>query len=120
MLQISIDWPYFLGIMGSLVLIAWYSNSRFTALETSMGWVKDTLHDLKVGAENTSSPTVVSPIAGEEVSHQIECGCSVKRLLMAQSKAPRGKGGFAVYRAVGTELIIHYLKNPQIMIRCGQ
>lgn len=36
---IHIDWPYFLGIIGALLGIAWYSSSRFTALETSMQWV---------------------------------------------------------------------------------
>jgi hypothetical protein len=56
MLSISIGWPYFLGLMGSLILIAWYSNGRFTALETSMDWVKEILKDLKTGADNASNP----------------------------------------------------------------
>ena len=55
-LTINIGWEYFLGIMAALIAVAWYSNGRFTALETSMKWVKDALHDLKVGADNTSGP----------------------------------------------------------------
>lgn len=43
---INIGWEYFLGIMGSLILIAWYSNGRFMALETSMEWVKKSLDNL--------------------------------------------------------------------------
>lgn len=31
---IDIGWEYFLGIMVSLILIAWYSNGRFTKVET--------------------------------------------------------------------------------------
>jgi hypothetical protein len=57
MLNIQITWVYFLGIMGALILVAWYSNGRFTALEISMTWLKENLNDLKVGAENSSSPT---------------------------------------------------------------
>lgn len=56
MLTISIEWPYFLGIVGTLILMAWYSSARFTALETSMEWVKEILKDLKTGADNAANP----------------------------------------------------------------
>ncbi len=55
-MTINIEWEYFLGIMVALIAIAWYSNGRFTALETSMKWVKETLHDLKVASDNTPNP----------------------------------------------------------------
>lgn len=55
-MDIHIGWEYFLGIMGGLILIAHYSNGRFTALETSMTWVKDILKDLKTGADNATNP----------------------------------------------------------------
>lgn len=42
--------------MGGLVAVAWYSSSRFTALETSMKWLKESLHDLKVSTDNASNP----------------------------------------------------------------
>jgi len=61
-LVINISWEYFLGIIAGLILIAWYSSSRFTALETSMQWVKDTLHDLQVSTDNASS---VAPAFGQ-------------------------------------------------------
>ena len=56
-LTIEIGWEWALGIVGLLILIAWKGSARFTALETSMQWVKDTLHDLKVSAENATAPT---------------------------------------------------------------
>src|SRR3990167_5590891 len=56
-MTINIGWEYFLGIMFGLILVAHYSSGRFTALETSMKWVKDILHDLKVGTENSNSPS---------------------------------------------------------------
>jgi hypothetical protein len=52
---INISWEYFLGIMGALLGIAWYSNGRFTKLETSMGWVKETLKELKTASDNDSA-----------------------------------------------------------------
>lgn len=61
-LTIQISWEYFLGIMAALIAVGWYSSGRFTALETSMQWVKDTLHDLKVGTENSNAS---APAFGE-------------------------------------------------------
>lgn len=40
-ITVHIGWEYFLGLLGALVAVAWYSNGRFTALETSMDWVKN-------------------------------------------------------------------------------
>ena len=51
---IAVSWEYFLGIFGALIIFAWYANGRFTKLETSMEWVKDTLKDIKIDAENKS------------------------------------------------------------------
>ncbi len=56
MLNITIGWEWALGIFGALILIAWKGSARFTALETSMDWVKDTLKDLKTGADNAANP----------------------------------------------------------------
>jgi len=63
-LNINISWEWALGIVGTLIFIAWQGSKRFTALETSMEWVKETLHDLKTGADNTANPayTVHSPV----------------------------------------------------------
>jgi len=52
MIDITIDWEWALGIVGSLILIAWKGSARLSALETSMEWVKSTLNDLKVAVDN--------------------------------------------------------------------
>jgi hypothetical protein len=51
-LVINISWEYFLGIMGGLIAIAYYTNGRFTALETTDAWLKELLTDLLLNAEN--------------------------------------------------------------------
>lgn len=55
-MTIIIDGPYFIGIFAGFVTIAWYTSARFTALETSMQWVKDILNDLKIGSDNAARP----------------------------------------------------------------
>lgn len=51
-LVISISWEYFLGVMGSLIAIAYYTNGRFTALETTVEWLKETVNELSLDSEN--------------------------------------------------------------------
>src|ERR1700719_449359 len=51
-LVIGISWEYFLGIMGSLIALAYYANGRFTGLETDVGWLKDAISELVINAEN--------------------------------------------------------------------
>jgi hypothetical protein len=51
-LAINISWEFFLGLLGSLIAIAYYSNGRFTALETDVGWLKETISELLISAEN--------------------------------------------------------------------
>ncbi len=50
-LTITISWEYALGIFGFLIggpsIVAWYASARFTKLETSMEWVRDTVEDIK-------------------------------------------------------------------------
>ncbi|MDA9473447.1 hypothetical protein XI03_02740 [Bradyrhizobium sp. CCBAU 65884] len=52
---VHIGWEYFVGILGALLAIAWYSNGRFTALETSMDWVKNMLLDLKKSIDDANA-----------------------------------------------------------------
>lgn len=52
---VHIGWEYFLGILGALLAIAWYSNGRVTALETSMEWVKNMLLDLKKSIDDANA-----------------------------------------------------------------
>ncbi len=37
---IKINWAYFLGIIGTLIVFAWYSSGRFTKIETNLEWLK--------------------------------------------------------------------------------
>ncbi|WP_456840709.1 hypothetical protein [Bradyrhizobium sp. USDA 4486] len=44
--------------MSALIAMAWYSNGRFTALETSMDWVKNMLVDLKRSIDDANAGQV--------------------------------------------------------------
>ena len=64
---IKINWIYFLGIIGALIVVAYYSGSRFSKIETDVGWIKDILKGLKidignrdVGAFQKNSPVELS------------------------------------------------------------
>ena len=54
-MTINISWEYFLGIVAFLIGMAWYSGSRFSAIETSIQWLKDTVNELKTSFDNASS-----------------------------------------------------------------
>lgn len=54
MITINVGWEWALGIFGLLILIAWKGSARFTSLETSMNWVKQTLTELKIAIQNES------------------------------------------------------------------
>jgi hypothetical protein len=54
-LVINLSWEYFLGVMGALIGIAYYTNGRFTGLETDVGWLKDTIGELAINAENVTA-----------------------------------------------------------------
>ena len=71
-INITIDWVYFLGIMGVLLLIAWNASGKFSKLETDMtwvkkdmGWIKKTLNELKLGNDNKSTSAFMahSPVS---------------------------------------------------------
>jgi hypothetical protein len=51
-IAINIDWQYFLGIVGSLIALAYYAQGRFTSLETDVTWLKETISELTIRAEN--------------------------------------------------------------------
>jgi len=53
-LIIYINWEYFLGVVGTLVAIAYYANGRFTRLETSVEWLKEALRGFTIASENAS------------------------------------------------------------------
>jgi hypothetical protein len=51
-ITIYIDWPYFLGIVGTLIAIAYYANGRFTKIETTVEWLKETLLEIRSTLED--------------------------------------------------------------------
>lgn len=48
------------GIFGGLLKISSNAGSRFTALETNMQWVKETLQELKTASDNERNPAYAS------------------------------------------------------------
>ena len=64
-LTIYVDWQYFLGIIGALIGLAYYANGRFTKIETSMEWLKETVLSIKICSENRTNKVfdADSPIA---------------------------------------------------------
>jgi hypothetical protein len=68
-LIIKIDWPYFLGIMGSLIAIAWYSSGRFTRTETFLEDVKDRLTTMegKINGTFQSLSPISLTVKGENL-----------------------------------------------------
>ncbi|MCK1740218.1 hypothetical protein IVA80_04915, partial [Bradyrhizobium sp. 139] len=40
MLTININWEYFLATVGTLIVLAYYANGRFTKLEKNVEWLK--------------------------------------------------------------------------------
>lgn len=72
-LVISIDWPYFLGMLGSLIAIAYFANGRFTALETTTGWLKEMVTELLLDSENrrTRVYEANSPISLTPTGYQL-------------------------------------------------
>jgi hypothetical protein len=51
-ITIYIDWAYFLGIVGTLIGIAYYANGRFTKIETTVEWLKEILLEIKKHLDN--------------------------------------------------------------------
>jgi len=74
-LTIYINWEYFLGIIGALIAIAYYTNGRFTRIETSLEWINEALWELKINSDNrlaqlfSSGSPVSLTRAGKRVLH---------------------------------------------------
>ena len=51
-ITIYVDWAYFLGIVGTLIGIAYYANGRFTKIETTVEWLKEILLEIKKQLDN--------------------------------------------------------------------
>ena len=53
---IYINWEYFLGLLGTIIGLAYYANGRLTKVETSLEWLKDAVRELRVKMEQRSAP----------------------------------------------------------------
>lgn len=51
-LVIKIDWIWFLGIIGTLITIAFIAGGKFSKLETSISWIKETVTKLEGRMDN--------------------------------------------------------------------
>jgi hypothetical protein len=56
-ITIYVDWTYFLGIVGTLIGIAYYANGRFTKIETTVEWLKEILLEIKERREDGKQQT---------------------------------------------------------------
>lgn len=54
-LIIYINWEYFIGVLGTLIAIAYYGSGRFTRIETSIEWLMDAVRGLKINSENSAT-----------------------------------------------------------------
>jgi hypothetical protein len=52
---IYINWEYFLGLVGTLIVIAYYASGRFARLDTSVEWLKETVSGLQIAFENRAT-----------------------------------------------------------------
>jgi hypothetical protein len=74
-ITIYVDWAYFLGIVGTLIGIAYYANGRFTKIETTVDWLKETLLEIKTRLEQGTGQhegdlsSRVSPLRGSAKRH---------------------------------------------------
>jgi hypothetical protein len=73
MLTIYISWEYFLGIIGTLIALAYYANGRLTRIETNFDWLADSLRDLTIKTENASARAfeIGSPISLTATGEQL-------------------------------------------------
>ncbi len=52
-ISIVISWPYALGIIGTLIALAWYAGGRFSRIETSIEWLRMMMNEVKHDIEHS-------------------------------------------------------------------
>jgi len=85
---ITISWEYFLGVMGALIGIAYYSNGRFTAVETDIGWLKEMISELSIKAENVSAKLFKndSPVSLTSTGYHALARCGLRSFIDAHRR----------------------------------
>jgi hypothetical protein len=69
-ITIYVDWAYFLGIVGTLIGIAYYANGRFTRIETTIEWLKEILLEIKSGLEDGRGQRQANPHSRDSSPHK--------------------------------------------------
>ena len=87
-LFINISWEYFLGIIGTLIGLAYYASSRFTALETDIGWLKEIISELSIKAENVTAKLFKngSPVSLTSTGYHILARCGLRSFVDANRR----------------------------------
>jgi hypothetical protein len=85
---INISWEYFLGVTGSLIVLAYYANGRFTALETDVGWLKEMLSELSIRAENATAKLFKngSPVSLTSTGYHVLARCGLRSFVDAHRR----------------------------------
>ncbi len=86
--MINVSWEYFLSIMSGLIAIAYYTSGRFTALETTVAWLKELLTELTVDAENHQAKLFKrgSPVSLTTKGYQVLARSGLRSYLDANKK----------------------------------
>ena len=86
---ITISWEYFLGLLGTLIAIAYYSNGRFTVLETDIGWLKEMISELSIKAENVSAKLFKSgsPVSLTSAGYHALARCGLRSFVDAHRRS---------------------------------
>jgi hypothetical protein len=69
-ITIYVDWRYFLGIVGTLIGIAYYANGRFTKIEITVEWLKEILLEIKTTLEDRTGQRQVNPQSRDSSLHR--------------------------------------------------
>ncbi|MGD1083036.1 MAG: hypothetical protein ABR881_32380 [Candidatus Sulfotelmatobacter sp.] len=87
-LFINISWEYFLGIIGTLIGLAYYASSRFTALEIDIGWLKEMISELSIKAENVNAKLFKngSPVSLTSTGYHILARCGLRSFVDANRR----------------------------------
>lgn len=71
-MTINIGWEYFLGIMGGLTLIAWYSGSRFSTIEANIKSIFESIKrlDNRIDKGYSSASPIRLSTKGESILNE--------------------------------------------------
>lgn len=82
-LTINISWEWALGIIGTLILIAWKTGNRFGTIDKSLEWLTDRVKDLKTDIDNVKNPAFQnhSPVVLTDKGNEWLVGSGMKNYI---------------------------------------